>query len=48
MAARRSNMAPLAEYITNASAGKVLLVFGDTNSRSIREGDDFYKLVLQP
>ena len=48
MAARRSNMAQLAEYITNASAGKAVLVFGDTNSRYTREGDDFYELVLQP
>ena len=48
MAARKSNMAQLAEYITNASAGKAVLVFGDTNSRYTRVGDDFYELVLHP
>ena len=41
MAARRSNMAQLSEYINNNSAGKAVIVFGDTNSRYTRKGDDF-------
>ena len=48
MAARRSNMAQLAEYIKNVSAGKAVIIFGDTNSRYTREGDDFYELLLKP
>ena len=48
MAARRSNMAQLSEYINNVSAGKAVIVFGDTNSRYTREGDDFYELLLKP
>ena len=48
MAARRSNMAQLSEYINNISAGKAVIVFGDTNSRYTREGDDFYELLLKP
>ena len=48
LAARRSNMAQLAEYIKGVSAGKAVLVFGDTNSRYTREGDDFYELLLKP
>jgi endonuclease/exonuclease/phosphatase family metal-dependent hydrolase len=48
MAARRSNMAQLSEYINNISAGKAVIVFGDTNSRYTRKGDDFYELLLKP
>ena len=48
LAARRSNMAQLAEYINNTSKGKAVIVFGDTNSRYTREGDDFYELLLKP
>ena len=48
MRCRRSNMAQLAEYINNVSAGKAVIVFGDTNSRYTREGDDFYNLLLVP
>ena len=48
MAARRSNMAQLAEYINKVSAGKAVIVFGDTNSRYTRVGDDFYELLLKP
>jgi len=48
MAARRSNMAQLADYINKVSSGKAVLVFGDTNSRYTREGDDFYELLLKP
>ena len=48
MAARRSNMAQLAEYINNVSTGKAVIVFGDTNSRYTRQGDDFYELLLKP
>jgi len=48
LAARRSNMAQLAEYINTRSAGKAVIVFGDTNSRYTREGDDFDKLLLSP
>ena len=48
MACRRSNMAQLGEFIKNASAGKAVIVFGDTNSRYTREGDDFDKLVVNP
>ena len=45
---RRSNMAQLADYILKTSAGKAVLVFGDTNSRYTREGDDFYESVILP
>ena len=48
MRCRRSNMAQLSEYITKASAGKAVIIFGDTNSRYTREGDDFYNLLLVP
>ena len=48
MACRRSNMAQLAEYIKNTSEGKAVIVFGDTNSRYTRVGDDFYELLLKP
>ena len=48
LAARRSNMAQLAEYINKVSSGKAVIVFGDTNSRYTREGDDFYELLLKP
>lgn len=48
MAARRSNMAQLAEYINKVSTGKAVIVFGDTNSRYTREGDDFYESLLKP
>ena len=48
MAARRSNMAQLAEYVKKTSAGKAVIIFGDTNSRYTREGDDFYELLLKP
>ena len=48
LAARRSNMAQLAEYINNTSKGKAVIVFGDTNSRYTREGDDFYESLLKP
>ena len=48
MAARRSNMAQLTEYINNVSAGKAVIVLGDTNSRYIRIGDDFYEILLKP
>jgi len=46
--ARRSNMIQLANYITTRSAGKAVIVFGDTNSRYTRVGDDFEELVLKP
>ena len=48
MEARRSNMAQLSEYINKVSSGKAVIVFGDTNSRYTREGDDFYELLLKP
>ena len=48
MRCRRSNMAQLAEYINKVSAGKAVIVFGDTNSRYTRVGDDFYELLLVP
>jgi len=48
LAARRSNMAQLAEYINGKSAGKAVIVFGDTNSRYTREGDNFDESVLKP
>ncbi|OUM58382.1 hypothetical protein PIROE2DRAFT_16369 [Piromyces sp. E2] len=48
LAARRSNMAQLAEYINTRSAGKAVIVFGDTNSRFTREGDNFNESVLIP
>lgn len=48
LAARRSNMAQLAEYINNTSKGKAVIVFGDTNSRYTREGDDFNESLLKP
>ena len=48
MRCRRSNMVQLAEYINNVSAGKAVIVFGDTNWRYTREGDDFYNLCLVP
>ena len=48
MRCRRSNMAQLADYINKVSAGKAVIVFGDTNSRYTREGDDFYNLLLVP
>ena len=41
-------MAQLAEYINNVSSGKAVIVFGDTNSRYTRKGDDFYELLLKP
>ena len=41
-------MAQLADYINKVSAGKAVIVFGDTNSRYTREGDDFYNLLLVP
>ncbi|ORX53019.1 hypothetical protein BCR36DRAFT_582417 [Piromyces finnis] len=48
LAARRSNMAQLAEYIKTRSAGKAVIVFGDTNSRYTREGDDLEEVLLKP
>ena len=48
MKCRRSNMAQLAEYINKVSAGKAVIVFGDTNSRYTRIGDDFNELLLIP
>ena len=48
MYCRRSNMAQLSEFIQKASAGKAVIVFGDTNSRYTREGDDFDILLLNP
>jgi len=48
LAARRSNMAQLAEYINERSAGKAVIVFGDTNSRYTREGDNFDESLLIP
>jgi len=41
-------MAQLGEYINNRSAGKAVIVFGDTNSRYTREGDNFEESVLKP
>lgn len=48
MACRRSNMAQLAEYIKKTSEGKAVLVFGDTNSRYTRVGDDFNEILIIP
>ncbi|KAL6633028.1 hypothetical protein LY90DRAFT_702411 [Neocallimastix californiae] len=48
LTARRSNMAQLAAYINTRSAGKAVIVFGDTNSRYTREGDNFDESVLKP
>ena len=48
MTERSSNMAQLAEYINDVSSGKSVIVFGDTNSRYTREGNDFYELLLKP
>jgi len=48
LSARRSNLAQLAEYINTRSAGKAVIIFGDTNSRYTREGDDVEGLLLTP
>lgn len=48
MRCRHSNMAQLADYINKVSSRKAVIVFGDTNSRYTREGDDFYNLLLVP
>ena len=48
MFCRRSNMAQLADFINKTSAGKAVIIFGDTNSRYTRVGDDFDKLLLNP
>lgn len=47
LAARRSNMNQLAAYIQQRSAGKAVIVFGDTNSRYTRSGDNFEEAVLK-
>ena len=47
-AARNSNMAQLAEYIKGISAGKAVLVFGDTNSLYTHKLDKFYDLIIKP
>lgn len=47
LAARRSNMIQLAEYINTRSAGKAVIVMGDTNSRYTRSGDNFESAVLE-
>lgn len=39
LAARRANIAQLSKYISEHSAGKPVLLFGDFNSRYVREGD---------
>ena len=46
--ARNSNMAQLAEYIQGISAGKAVLIFGDTNSKYTNEFDNFYDLIMKP
>ena len=48
IAARNSNMAQLAEYIKGISAGKAVLIFGDTNSLYTNKGDNFYDLIIKP
>jgi len=48
LSARRSNLQQLAEYINNRSSGKAVIIFGDTNSRYTREGDDVEGLLLKP
>ena len=48
LAARRSNMEQLAELILARSAGRAVIVIGDTNSRYTREGDNFETAVLDP
>ena len=47
LAARQSNMIQLAEYINERSAGKAVIVMGDTNSRYTRSGDNFETAVLE-
>lgn len=39
LAARRANLRQLADFIVANSAGKALIVLGDTNSRYTRDGD---------
>ena len=46
MAARESNLKQLAEYINNRSAGKAVIVIGDTNCRYTR--DKIAESVLDP
>ena len=45
--ARNSNMVQLAEYIKGISAGKAVLIFGDTNSLYTHKGDNFYELIIK-
>ncbi|MCR5154328.1 MAG: endonuclease/exonuclease/phosphatase family protein [Lachnospiraceae bacterium] len=47
LAARRSNMNQIAAYINSRSAGRAVIVMGDTNSRYTREGDNFETAVLE-
>ncbi|ASU77779.1 endonuclease [Actinopolyspora erythraea] len=45
LAARRSNITQLSEYIQRNSRGRAVIVMGDTNTRYTREGDNIRELV---
>ncbi|SDP69066.1 Uncharacterized conserved protein YafD, endonuclease/exonuclease/phosphatase (EEP) superfamily [Actinopolyspora xinjiangensis] len=45
LAARRSNITQLSEYIQRNSRGRAVVVMGDTNTRYTREGDNIRELV---
>lgn len=45
-AARRDNLSQLASYIENNSQGHAVIVFGDTNARYTRAGDDLKALLV--
>lgn len=45
LAARRANILQLAGYIESVSAGRAVIVMGDTNTRYTREGDNIRELV---
>ncbi|SFT55196.1 Metal-dependent hydrolase, endonuclease/exonuclease/phosphatase family [Actinopolyspora lacussalsi subsp. righensis] len=45
LAARRSNLAQLSEYIQRNSRDRAVIVMGDTNTRYTREGDNIRQLV---
>ena len=45
LAARRANVAQLAAYVANRSAGNAVIVMGDTNTRYTRAGDTIRDLT---
>lgn len=45
LAARRSNLEQLSEFVGENSEGNAVLVMGDTNTRYTREGDNIRELV---